>query len=123
MKENNKRRTSGIDVIVGKNLRKHRHISKMSQQQVADELGISYQQIQKYEAGTNRISASRLHNFANLFDADINDFFLGLDAKTARSPLASIDKETAELLRLFQEIGDPEMKKSLIRILKSYVSK
>jgi transcriptional regulator with XRE-family HTH domain len=82
-----------VDIIVGSNVRKRRSMKKMSQTELGERIGITFQQIQKYEKGTNRISASRLHDIATVFGVDVADFFVGTGdiAKTDISaPLLSV---------------------------------
>jgi transcriptional regulator with XRE-family HTH domain len=67
-----------VDVHVGKKLKKIRTLRKYSQTDVAQRLGLSFQQIQKYEIGSNRIAASRLFELAQIFDLSPAYFFEGL---------------------------------------------
>lgn len=69
-----------IDVHVGQRVRRGRSERQMSQSDLADALGITFQQIQKYEKGTNRISASKLYMIAGVLKVDVGWFFHGLDA-------------------------------------------
>lgn len=64
-----------VDIYVGEKLKKRRKLLGLSQTQMADMLGISFQQIQKYEKGTNRISASRLVDLSNVLEVNITYFF------------------------------------------------
>ena len=64
-----------VDVHVGKNLKTIRHLRRMSQTDVATKLGLSFQQIQKYEIGSNRIAASRLWELAEIFGVTVGYFF------------------------------------------------
>lgn len=68
-----------VDVHVGKRLRLRRNIAGLSQEAVAKAVGITFQQIQKYERGVNRMSASRLFEFAQVLSVPITYFFEGLD--------------------------------------------
>jgi transcriptional regulator with XRE-family HTH domain len=70
-----------VDVHVGKRIRQRRLLLKNSQQQLSDQVGVKFQQLQKYEAGKNRVSASRLWDIANVLDVPVSFFFEGLDAK------------------------------------------
>ena len=72
-----------VDVAVGKKLKELRNMRRMSQSHVAGKIGISFQQIQKYEIGSNRISASRLYELSNILSVCVSDFFseLGQVAK------------------------------------------
>lgn len=78
-----RKRPHPVDVAVGKKLKELRNMRRMSQSHVAGKLGISFQQIQKYEIGSNRISASRLYELSNILSVCVSDFFseLGQVAK------------------------------------------
>jgi transcriptional regulator with XRE-family HTH domain len=69
-----------VDLFVGKRLRQRRRLLGLTQQKLADEVNIRFQQIQKYESGSNRISASRLWALSKALDVPISYFFEGLDA-------------------------------------------
>jgi len=76
-----------IDVHVGERLRTRRTLLGLSQIAVAEAMGFSFQQLQKYERGTNRISASRLYDLSRILDIDIGYFFKDMDqAKKKASP-------------------------------------
>ena len=68
-----------IDDHVGRQIRKRRNLLGLTQEQLADALGISYQQVQKYETAANRVSAGRLYEIAAKLDSDIGFFFEDLD--------------------------------------------
>lgn len=71
--------THPVDVHVGRRLRAIRNDCRMTQSELAAEVGIKFQQIQKYESGANRISASRLWDISSVLDVDIAVFFHGLE--------------------------------------------
>ena len=75
------KRPHPIDVIVGKNLRTYRQLAKLSQSDLGDSLGVTFQQIQKYENASNRISASRLWRLSKILHIPIQDFFGELNGK------------------------------------------
>jgi len=77
--------TEEIDHLVGSRLRYLREERGITQAQLASEVGITFQQIQKYERGNNRISASKLWLFCNIFNVLPNDFFEGLDGIARRN--------------------------------------
>lgn len=77
----NPRSTGDIDVHLGKRLRTARLQHGITQTDLADALGVTFQQVQKYEQGTNRISAARLFDMANVFDVPLDYFFEGLTKK------------------------------------------
>ena len=72
------RRPNPVDLHVGGRVRMRRKLLGVSQEQLADSLGLTFQQIQKYEKGANRISASKLWDIARFFKVDIDYFFQGL---------------------------------------------
>ena len=70
-----------VDVLVGERVRQRRRLLGMTMQQLGDRLGIKAQQIQNYETGTNRISASRIWDFAAAMEVPVLYFFEGLDGQ------------------------------------------
>ena len=73
--------TSDIDLHVGKRLRRRRRLLGLTQQQLAESVGIRFQQIQKYECGANRVSASRLFELAESLDVPVQYFYEGLSKR------------------------------------------
>src|SRR5690349_13828975 len=80
-----RRSPSNVDKHVGARLRAARLEAGKSQTEVADALGITFQQVQKYEKGTNRISAGTLHELSQLFDVPVEFFFEGMDGAVRRN--------------------------------------
>ncbi|MGD0332045.1 MAG: helix-turn-helix transcriptional regulator [Xanthobacteraceae bacterium] len=72
------RHPSAIDAHVGKRLRMRRLVLRISQEILAAKLGVTFQQVQKYENGTNRVSAGRLHSIAHILQVPVQFFFDGL---------------------------------------------
>lgn len=106
-----------VDVHVGKRIRQRRLLLKTTQQQVSDQVGVKFQQMQKYETGKNRVSASRLWDIANVLDVPVSFFFEGLDAQNkVRSTKSDLphdilnDPEALKLLRAYYAI--PETQRS-----------
>ena len=125
-------RTAGnIDAYVGARIRSRRELSNLSQESLAARLGISSQQLQKYEAGINRISASRLFECSRELDVPVSCFFEGLeDAEPARQETRRPDAdssqqtlEAAELLRMFATIDDASMRSKLIALLRALAAR
>lgn len=79
-----------VDIEVGANVRLRRKAMGVSQQDLAKALGVSFQQVQKYERGTNRISASRLYDIAACLGVNVEYFFDGLPANNA--PIVTEDE-------------------------------
>ncbi len=109
--------THPVDVHVGKRVRHRRWMVGMTQQQLAGKVGIKFQQIQKYETGMNRISASRLWDIADALNVDVRFFFEGIDdaidtgAMNGHGVPGDIlaDKEALELVRSYYAM--PEMQR------------
>jgi transcriptional regulator with XRE-family HTH domain len=110
-----------VDAHVGKKIRHRRWMVGMTQQQLADQVGIKFQQIQKYETGMNRVSASRLFDIANVMDVPVAFFFEGLDAKAEGRPSDDLlgDKEALELVRAYYAIPEAQRRRlfDLARVL------
>lgn len=111
---------NAIDLHVGKRLRRRRRLLGLTQQQLAESIGIRFQQIQKYECGANRVTASRLYELAVALNVPVNYFFEGLQAAPAvpgapgapandRDLIAAdvlSQKETLELIRAYYKLGE-----------------
>jgi len=115
-----------VDVHVGKRIRHRRWMLGMTQQQLAEKVGIKFQQIQKYETGMNRVSASRLWDIADTLDVAISFFFEGLTegdqvAGTGEKLPGDVltDKEALELLRSYYAIPENQRRRlfDLARVL------
>jgi transcriptional regulator with XRE-family HTH domain len=96
-----RRRSSEVDRHVGARIRTRRILLGLTQHQLADLIGISYQQQHKYERGTNRVSAGRLFVIARALDVSVDAFFEGLD-----QPASEEHDLTLELVRAVVAIGD-----------------
>ncbi|MTI00710.1 MULTISPECIES: helix-turn-helix domain-containing protein [Alphaproteobacteria] len=118
--------THPVDVHVGKRVRHRRWLIGMTQQQLAQQVGIKFQQIQKYETGANRISASRLWDIAEALDVPVSFFFEGLeevqkedaDKKSVPADLMG-DKEALDLVRSYYAIPENQRRRlfELARVL------
>jgi transcriptional regulator with XRE-family HTH domain len=112
-----------VDVHVGKRIRHRRWMVGMTQQQLADSVGIKFQQIQKYETGMNRVSASRLWDIAHTLNVPISFFFEGIggDEGSAASGQEDIlsNKEAMELVRAYYSIPEEQRRRlfDLARVL------
>jgi transcriptional regulator with XRE-family HTH domain len=121
-----------VDVHVGKRVRHRRWMVGMTQQQLGDIVGIKFQQIQKYETGMNRISASRLWDIAQALGVSISFFFEGFDddeslatdavpatAEVQRRGDLLADKEALELVRSYYAIPEAQRRRlfDLARVL------
>ena len=116
-----------VDVHVGKRIRQRRWLPGMTQQKLAELVGIKFQQIQKYETGANRVSASRLWDIADALGVPVSFFFEGLkDEEVANGPAVDglpadlmADKEAMELVRSYYAIPENQRRRlfELARVL------
>lgn len=129
-----------VDVHVGKRLRLRRALLGLSQEQLAAAVGVTFQQIQKYERGSNRVSASRLFDIARVLGVPISFFFEDIgDDVTANRPTQNLPEmaglaemptpayegdpmaknETLELVRSYWKLPSTEMRKHVLDLLRS----
>lgn len=115
-----------VDLHVGKRIRQRRWLVGMTQQQLAEQVGIKFQQIQKYETGANRVSASRLWDISEAMDVPVNFFFDGIENEvTAAGSTDSVpadlmgDKEALDLVRSYYSIPENQRRRlfDLARVL------
>jgi len=103
-----------VDQHVGKKFKQARMLRRMSQSEVAEQVGISFQQVQKYETGTNRISASRLFEFSQILQVPPAFFFDGLATHDGSAP-----KEDAsmKIINALAVITDEKVKERIITLI------
>lgn len=110
-----------VDIHVGKRIRHRRWLIGMTQQQLADEVGIKFQQIQKYETGVNRVSASRLWDIARAIDVPVSYFFEGLHDESTSQPEGDLlaDKEALQLVKAYYSMPESQRRQifELARVL------
>jgi transcriptional regulator with XRE-family HTH domain len=122
MKKRN-RGPNSADIELGESIRAHRLIAGMSQSDLAGRLGVSFQQVQKYEKGTNRVGAGRLPQIAEVFGIQIGALFdvnanASLGASKGTAPVKLLpDRSTLKLLTAFAGITHPEIRHSLIDLV------
>jgi transcriptional regulator with XRE-family HTH domain len=111
-----------IDVYVGRRIRTRRLYRDMRQEELARELGLTFQQVQKYESGANRVSASRLWEIAAILEMPIAYFFpeKGREDQLGDDPH---DEESIELVRLYYSIADSGMRQQLFDMVKGVAAK
>ncbi|WP_018000491.1 helix-turn-helix transcriptional regulator [Paracoccus sp. N5] len=111
-----------VDVHVGKRIRHRRWMIGMTQQQLAEKVGIKFQQIQKYETGMNRVSASRLWDIAQAVDVPVSFFFEGLEDAHLHDAVEGdilADKEALQLVRAYYAMPEAQRRQifELARVL------
>ncbi len=115
-----------VDLHVGKRLRLIRQVRGTTQQKLAEQVGVTFQQIQKYEKGTNRIGASRLFEFSRALDVSVSFFFDGLETEPARG-LADgagrdyqgsvfTSKEIYDIAQAFEHIENPALRRKIVEL-------
>jgi transcriptional regulator with XRE-family HTH domain len=119
-----------VDVHVGKRIRMRRLLLGMNQETLANALGLTFQQVQKYEGGANRVSASRLKAMSDILSVPIA-FFFG-DLQTGDTPQSPEDRqwreqmerpETIELIRLYYAIPDIGVRQQFLDMVKAVAEK
>ena len=127
-----------IDVHVGQRIRQRRTLLGMSQERLAEAIGLTFQQVQKYERGANRVSSSRLFDLTRILDVPISYFFeemgagvadkspsrlMGVSASKMQKATAEPDplakRETLELVRAYYKIVEPRVRKRLFTLVKA----
>jgi transcriptional regulator with XRE-family HTH domain len=117
-----------VDVEVGQRIRVQRLQSGLSQTSLAEHLGVTFQQVQKYEKGVNRVGASRLTKIANVLGIPVSAFFGAHDETTiarsdrgsASSPLKLLTVPGAlRLLRAYGQLNDGKMRRSIVELVEN----
>ncbi|MEO0883889.1 MAG: helix-turn-helix transcriptional regulator [Pseudomonadota bacterium] len=110
----------GIDRLIGTQIRQRRIMMGLTQDQIADALGISYQQVQKYETGSNRVSASRLYEIATLLDTDISWFYPSNGSGSLGSQRDNASpRHVIELVRRFSSIENHKVRAGIMALVRS----
>lgn len=126
----NKKKPNPIDVYVGGRIRLRRNMLGMSQEKLGDNLGITFQQIQKYEKGTNRVGASRLQAISSILEAPVAYFFEGAPGGSPAEGFAEENQtdyvvdflsssEGLQLNRAFARITDPKVRRKIIDLVRT----
>jgi transcriptional regulator with XRE-family HTH domain len=114
-----RRGRSEIDVRVGLRLREARLLAGLSQGQLGARVGVTFQAVQKYESGENRLSASRLLAAAEVLRQPLSFFFDDLSETGAASAPASLTAKEIKLLRYYRGIGNEEARDWMLKLAKS----
>lgn len=128
--ETEAKRPNPIDVHVGSRVRLRRTLLGMSQEKLGEALGLTFQQIQKYERGANRIGSSRLYKISQILEVPVQFFFDDMpDDALDGSDLGGGDddvgadamsrRETLELMRAYYKISDKKVRKGIFELVKS----
>ncbi len=128
-----------MDIHVGQRLRVRRALLGLSQEKLAEAVGLTFQQIQKYERGTNRVSAGRLFDMSKILDVPVSYFFeqFGQSSSNSYATQGLSDngqesfehedvmnsKETLDLIRIYYSVDDSEARKDIVKFIKSMARK
>lgn len=126
----NKKKPNPVDIHVGSRIRLRRNMLGMSQEKLGENLGITFQQIQKYEKGTNRVGASRLQAIAAILSVPVSFFFedapggessggMGEDGSATFVADFLNSSEGVQLNRAFARIADPKVRRKVIELVKA----
>ena len=126
----NKKKPNPIDVHVGSRIRLRRNMLGLSQEKLGENLGITFQQIQKYEKGTNRVGASRLQAISAILNVPVSFFFEDAPGSSSQAGFAEDNEATyvvdflnsnegVQLTRAFTKISDPKVRRKIIDLVKS----
>lgn len=115
-----------VDIAVGRAIRKRRILNGVSQTELGAGIGVSFQQVQKYEKGTNRVSASMLTEIARALHVDVTSFFEGLEAPDCKELVDDIKpedlrvtRETVLLTEAFLQINDPRLRRKVLDLVRA----
>ena len=111
------------DVHVGRRVREARLAKGMTQTDLGNALGVSFQQVQKYEKGTNRIGSSRLWDICTVLDVAVAYFFADLSRSGKNEPEPALSSRAIKLAKEIDEIGDDDVKAQFLRLVRLYPKK
>jgi transcriptional regulator with XRE-family HTH domain len=136
LEEKGSRRANPIDVHVGSRVRLRRMLLGMSQEKLAERLGLTFQQVQKYEKGVNRIGASRLFDLSHVLGVPVQFFYedapisaagesgagaAGFAERSAEREVVNFlnSREGIELTKAFVRISDPKVRRSILELVRA----
>jgi len=120
------KRAQKIDKVIGRNIRIHRLARNMSQTELGDQLGVSFQQVQKYENGTNRVGSGRLYQIAAIVGVHVSTFFKGGETAERADGSGLLDllaePQSVRLIRAFSKITDTAVRRSLVQLAEKFAN-
>lgn len=130
MQKVNPRIPNPVDMHVGSRIRLRRQLMKMSQEKLGDELGVTFQQVQKYERGANRVGASRLYRLSRVLEVPVQFFFEDLADKPIVSGMAEGDQtpivynfiqssDGVSLAEAFSRISDAKVRRRVLELVRT----
>lgn len=130
MTKTSSRGPNPIDIHVGSRIRLRRQLMKMSQEKLGDELGVTFQQVQKYERGANRVGASRLYRLSRVLEVPVQFFFEGLSDQAPVKAMADNDQtpvvydfiqssDGVSLAESFSRIKDAKVRRRVLELVRT----
>jgi transcriptional regulator with XRE-family HTH domain len=121
-KTSNKSATK-VDGIVGRNIRVHRLVKGLTQEELGEKLGVTFQQIQKYEKGTNRVGSGRLYGIADILEVPVAAFFEGGETKSKSrnsSPYDLLaDPVSLRMVQAFSRISNSKARRAVLALVET----
>ena len=127
-----KKKPNPIDIHVGSRVRLRRMMTNMSQEKLGEHLGITFQQIQKYEKGTNRIGASRLQSISSVLQVPVSFFFDGAPGPSGASSPSGLEENSStymveflsspeglQLNKAFSRIPDAKVRRRIVELVRA----
>ena len=118
---------NSIDKIVGQNIRMHRLAKGLSQTELGERLGLTFQQVQKYEKGSNRVGSGRLFEIAGVLGVNVTVFFAGGERIGRASSQSLLDllsePHSLRLAQAFSRISDKHMRRSVVQLVEKIATK
>lgn len=115
----NPKNPNEVDLTVGRNVRRIRNMIGMSQEALGAKLGLTFQQVQKYEKGTNRISASKLVAISHALDCSISQLFADVDASANTVSLPNVSAAALKLASEFDKIASDAQRNAVAKLVRS----
>lgn len=111
-----------IDIEIGRNLKRARHALGLSQTNLGNMIGVTFQQVQKYETGVNRIAASRLVEIAHVLEVDVKELLPSItQPQTRMNP--TLTKQSTQLMQMFHSIPVPALRNTIFRLVQVIASR
>jgi transcriptional regulator with XRE-family HTH domain len=118
-RKDNARSSQDVDQVVGRQIRIHRISNRLSQTELADRIGVTFQQVQKYENGRNRVGASRLLRIAQALDVPVMALFDGAEGASQEEAKLLADRQTLRLAQAFDQIRSKRIRGELVSLVES----
>lgn len=120
-----KHQPHAVDIAIGKAIRKRRLLNGVSQSDLGAGIGVTFQQVQKYEKGTNRVSASMLTEIARVLHVDVRSFFDSIEAQDGKEIVNDmkpenlrVTRETVSLTEAFLQISDARIRRKILDLVR-----